>query len=88
MTASAAASASKLFINKNIEIIVRLNDSNAKQKLKNQNAQQIANKVNEFIEKVNSSAKNIRAIKKLLSDDIVIYTIDKEEATKLRDNNT
>ena len=88
MTASAAVSASKLFINKNIEIIVRLNDSNAKQKLKNQDAQQIANKVNEFIEKVNSSAKNIRAVKKLFSGDIVIHTIDKEEATKLRDNDT
>ena len=54
--------------------------------MKNQNIQQITNNVNECITKKDSAAKSIRAVKKLLSDDIAIHTIDKEKAVRLRDN--
>ena len=80
-------SKSKSIINKDTKIIMRLNDSITRQKLKNQNIQQIEINVNEYIKKRNFVAKCVRAVKKLFNDDIAVHIVDKKKITKFRNNN-
>ncbi|MCJ1460828.1 hypothetical protein MMC28_011210 [Mycoblastus sanguinarius] len=69
-------------INKETEIIVRLNDNEKNQKLQETATQDTCNDINTKIAELETSSQNIRAITQLPSGDIAIYTIIEEEATK------
>jgi len=73
-------------INKNTEIIVRLNDSEQKQVLQKVPSQDIVEDINARIMQLETATKGIRAIKKLPSGDIAVHTVNEEEADKLRSN--
>jgi len=77
----------KSTINKNIEIIVRLNDSEQKQVMQKTSSQDIVENINTRILQLEATIKNIRAIKKLLNEDIVVHTINEEKTNKLKNNN-
>lgn len=73
-------------VNKNTEIIVRLNDSEKKQALQKVSPQNIVEDINTRIMQLEAATKGIRAIKKLPSGDIAVHTVNEEEADKLRNN--
>ena len=83
----ATFSALKIIANKNIEIIVRLNDNEKKQQLSQYETKRIVNEINICITKKDIQIKEIRAIKKLLSENLVIHAMNAEKTNKLRDNN-
>jgi hypothetical protein len=87
--ASRASTTTKLkpAINKNTEIIVRLNDSEQKQVMQKTPSQDIVEDISARILQLEVTTKGIRAIKKLPSGDIAVHTVNEEEANKLRNNN-
>ena len=84
--AVAAVPRPKPTINKDTEIVVRLNDSEKKQVLQKTDQQAIVEEINRCIAHHEISSTSIRAIKKLQSGDIAVHTINEEEAEKLRTN--
>ncbi len=66
---------SKPIINKNAKIIVRLNDNEQKLVLQKTLFQNIVENINARIMQLETTIKDIKAIKKLFSKDIAIYTI-------------
>lgn len=86
IAAQPAKPAPKPAINKDTEVIVRLNDKDKKEELRKQDTKAIIQQVNEKIKEFDITTKEIRAIKQLQSGDIAIHTVNAEEANKLRDN--
>lgn len=86
--ASAASTHPKAHINKETEVIVRLNDTDKKQELKGHEISRIASDINNSISQKDITTKGIRAVKKLPSGDIAIHTVNAEEAEKLRNNSS
>lgn len=72
--------------NKETEIIVRLNDKDKKQEMKQLEVNRIAADINTAIASKEITNKNIRAVKKLPSGDLAIHTVNAAEADKLREN--
>ena len=83
---AATPPAPRTTVNKNTEIIVRLNDADKKQQLSQYETGRIAKDINVCIAEKDIQAKHIRAVKKLPSGDLAIHAVNAEEAEKLRDN--
>ena len=85
-----AASAIKLKpkLNKETEIVIRLNNKEKKQELNKQDAEIILKAINVKIAELQITNKESRAIKQLQSGDYAVHTINEEEAEKLRRNTT
>lgn len=81
-------STSKITANKNIEIIIRLNDKKKKQQLSEREIKRIVVDINACITKQDIQIKKIRAIKKLSNENLTIHAISAKEANKLKNNNT
>jgi len=64
-----------------------LNNNEQKQVMQKTLFQDIVKNINSRIMQLEATIKDIRAIKKLSSEDITIYTINEEKAIKLRINN-
>jgi len=64
-----------------------LNDSEQKQVMQKTLSQDIVENINVRIMQLEATIKGIKAIKKISSEDIAIYTINEEETIKLRINN-